>query len=219
MRNARRSLDKLTARFKAQPEQNQTPQPAEPQPEAPTKTAKPVRHAKAAEVVEEADNQPLEPTQEELAEYLRGKLLSLSPSDGINDNLEVRFDASASTLTVVQPTGRCEQFLGALNANSVIWDIFDPSDEQNPREKLLRLTGNSVSGEQARACFDLNGSREEGTSTNRVRLLFSLGKSEQIAGFQDKMATALKKLIILSGGAEGKELFPDSDAKHPSKKK
>ena len=29
-----------------------------------------------------------EPTQQELFEYIRGKLLSLSPGDGINDNLE-----------------------------------------------------------------------------------------------------------------------------------
>jgi hypothetical protein len=216
MREARRSLDKLMAGSK---EPEQTSQSAEPQPEAPAKTAKLAHHVKAAEPVDDADNQPPEPTQEELAEFLRGKLLSLSPSDGFNDNLEVRFDSSTSTLTVVQPTGRCEQFLGALNVNNITWDIFDPSDERNPREKLLRLTSNSVSGKQARACFDLNGRLEEGTSTNRVRLLFSLYKSEQIPRFQDKMATALKKLIILSGGAEGKELFPDSEAKPHSKKK
>jgi len=220
MREAQRSLDKLTARFKAQPDQNQTSQPPEPQPEAPpVKTAKPAHHAKVAEPEEDADNQPPEPSPEELAEYLRGKLLSLSPSDGINDNLEVRFDSSTNTLTVVQPTGHCEQFLGALNVNSVTWDIFDPSDDRNQREKILRLTSNSVSGGQARACYGLNGQPEQGTSTNRVRMLFSLAKSEQIPHFQDKIATALKKLIVLSGGADRKELFPDSEAKAHSKKK
>ena len=38
-----------------------------------------------------------EPTEAELVEYVRGALLSLSPNDGINDNLEVRYDE----------TGRC----------------------------------------------------------------------------------------------------------------
>jgi hypothetical protein len=219
MREAQRSLDNLTAKFKAQPDQNQTPPPAEPQPEAPAKPTKPARPAKPVEVENVADNQPHEPSQEELAEYLRSKLLSLSPSDGINDNLEVRFDSSTSTLTVVQPTGRCEHFLRALNVNSVTWDIFDPSDEQNPREKLLRLTSHSISGEKARVCFGLNEQPEAGTPTNRLRMLFSLAKSEQLPHFQDKIATALKKLIVLSGGAEGEELFSDSEAKARSKKK
>jgi hypothetical protein len=215
-------LDKLTARFKAQPDPNQASQPVEPAPETPAtpvKTDKPVHHVKAVEPVDDADNQAPEPTQEDLAEYLRGKLLLLSPSDGINDNLEVRFDSSTSTLTVIQPTGRCEQFLGALDANNISWDIFDPSDSENPRDKLLRLTTNSVSGERARVCFGMNGQPEEGTSTNRVRLLFSLTKADQIAGFQDKMVKTMKKLIVLSGGVEGEEFFPDSKTNPHSKKK
>jgi hypothetical protein len=155
-------------------------------------------------------------TQQELADYLRGKLLAASPSDGINDNLEVKFDPFHSTLTVIQPTGRCDLFLGALDTNNLSWDIFDPSGGSNPGRDLLRLSATSVSGKPARACFDEKGRPERGISTNRVRLLFSLAKAESVPGFQDKIMKTVKKLIILAGGVEGKELFPEQHGKAKS---
>ncbi len=198
MHDVRRALKKLTAQDEQSGESAQPAQPAKA-----AKAAKPARHAKAAEPMPE-------PTQQELVEYLRGKLLALSPSDGINDNLEVKFDPSTSVLTVIQPDGRCDQFLGSLDSNNLFWDIFDPSDAHNSREELLRLTVTSVSGKTARACFDEKGRPDQGASTNRARLLFSLAKSEQIPGFQNKMEKVVKKLIILSGGAQEKQIFPDS---------
>jgi hypothetical protein len=217
MRRAERSFDKLTEKFKQQPPENALP--VAPLPEPPAKAAKPAGHAKASTpAAEEADPQP-EPTQEELVEYVRGKLLTLSPSDGFNDNVEVRFDPSTSTLTVIQPISRCDLFMSALDASNITWDTFDPSDDQNARPVLLRLTTASVSGKKARACFDVRGQPEEGTSTNRVRLLFSLAKAEQLPGFQERMTKTMKALILLSGGVEGKEFFPDSQAKPHSKNK
>jgi len=191
-------LDKLKANNDNPAE---LPQPA-PLPK-PEKNGKPGRHVKAPDPL-------LDATQGDLAEYLRGKLLALSPSDGINDNIEVRFDPSSSTLTIIQPGSRCDQFLNALDTNNVYWDVFDPSDPDNKREPLLRLTATSVSGKKARACFDTKSHPEQGLNTNRVRLLFSFAKSEQISGFQDKMMKVMKKLIVLSGGA------PESDIFHPS---
>ncbi len=194
----------------------QTEQPTEPAPPAqPTKPAiavKPARHAKAVDPLEEA-------TQQDLVDYLHGKLLALSPSDGINDNLEVKFDPSTSTLTVLQPGSRCNQFLNSLDINNMSWDIFDPSDAINSREALLRLTVTSVSGKTARACFGEKGKPEEGVSTNRVRLLFSLAKSEQIPGFQNKMTKVVKKLIVLSGGAQEKDIFQQSGSSPSSANK
>jgi len=204
MRDMQRDLKKTLAKLTAKP-----PQPEEPAQPEPTEAAKPAKHAKAAEPVPE-------PTQQELAEYLRGKLLALSPNDGINDNVEVNFDPSTSTLTVVQPNSHCDQFLSSLDANNVSWDSFDPSDGQDSRNELLRLTVTSVSGKTARACFDVKGQTEAGASTNRVRLLFSLEKAEQVPGFKDKMAKTVKKLIVLSGGVEGKELFQDPHNKSRS---
>jgi hypothetical protein len=67
-----------------------------------------------------------------------------------------------------------------------------------------------VGGKRARACYDTKGQPEAGLNTNRVRLLFSYAKSEQVSGFQDKMMKVVKKLIVLSGGAEEKDIF------HPS---
>jgi len=148
-----------------------------------------------------------EPTALELAEYLRGQLLSLSPEDGINDNVEVVFDLPSKVMTVTGPNGHCDQFLNALDTNTAVWDIFDPSDSTQQREKLLRLTLVSVSGKAARACYDKQNHVDASLVRNRVRLLFSLSKAEDIPHFQDKMAKAFKKLIVLSGGAPEKDLF------------
>lgn len=216
MREAHKTLDKLSERFKQQPPDNALP--VAPMPVPPEKPAKPAGHAKASAPTAEAEPLP-EPTQEDLVEYLRGKLLTLSPSDGFNDNVEVRFNASTSTLTVIQPTSRCDLFLSALDASNITWDTFDPSDDQNPRPVLLRLTAASVSGKKARACFDIRGLPEDGTTTNRVRLLFSLAKAEQLPGFQDKMTKTMKALILLSGGVEEQDFFPDPKAKPHSKNK
>lgn len=212
MRKAEKSFDKLRESYKEQPPENAMP--VAPMPAPPAKAAKTARGARDAEPVEP---QP-EPTQEELVDYLRGKLLTLSPSDGFNDNVEVRFDSSTNTLTVIQPVSRCDLFLNTLDANNITWDTFDPSDDQNARPELLRLTSASVSGKKARSCLDIRGLPEEGTSTNRVRLLFSLAKAEQVPGFQAKMTKTVKALILLSGGVEGKEFFPDPKAKPHAKK-
>ena len=209
---AKRDLRKVIAEFDSKPKQPELALPPAQLP-LPTTAAKTVKHSKVA-----AAEPPLEPTQPELVEYLRGKLLTLSPSDGINDNVEVKFDPSSSTLTVIQPMSRCDQYLGALSSN-ISWDVFDPSGSNASGRELLRLTATSVSGKTARTCFDEKGQPERGTSTNRVRLLFSLAKSEQIPGFEGKMSKAMKKLIVLSGGAEERELFQDPIDKPKSRGK
>lgn len=95
-----------------------------------------------------------EPTAPELFEYIRGALLSLSPEDGINDNLDVTFDVAKGVLTVRQPGGHCDEFFGSLDANDIVWDDFDPSDSRNTRERLVRVTMVSMSGKTARTCYD-----------------------------------------------------------------
>jgi hypothetical protein len=188
-------VDKLSAKN----DQNSGEPQAAPLPK-PEKSGKQGKHVKTPDPL-------LDATQQDLVEYLRGKLLALSPSDGINDNIEARFDPSTSTLTIIQPGSRCDQFLSALDINNMTWDVFDPSDTHNSREPLLRLTATSVSGKKARACYDTKGQPEPGLNTNRVRLLFSYTKSEQISGFQEKMMKVVKKLVVLSGGAEEKDIF------------
>jgi hypothetical protein len=148
-----------------------------------------------------------EPTQQDLVDYVRGKLLALTPSDGFNDNLEVAFDPATNALTVTQPDGRCENYLGALDSNSMIWEVFDPGDTHDLREKLFRLTITSMSGKKARTCFDKANHPDSGANPNRVRFLFSTSKAEEIPDFQENMAKAFKKLIALSGGIPEKKLF------------
>lgn len=143
----------------------------------------------------------------ELFEYVRSALLLLSPDDGINDNLEVTFDWNKNMMAVAQPGGHCDLFLNALNTNDVAWDLFDPSDAHQTRDKLLRLTLVSVSNTKARICYDKANEVDDTAPSNRVRLLFSYTKAEQWPGFQAKMAKALKRLIVLTGGEEPKELF------------
>jgi hypothetical protein len=166
----------------------------------------PVCSAQTAHHAKKPDPKP-EPTTPELSEYVRGELLSLSPEDGINDNLEVTFDPISKVMTVREPGGHCDQFLNALDSNTAVWDVFDPSDSVQQRDQLLRLTFVSVSGKVARTCYDKQNHVDPSLIANRVRLLFSLNKAEEIPKFQEKMAKAFKELIVLSGGAPENNLF------------
>ncbi len=148
-----------------------------------------------------------EPTAQDVFEYIRGALLSMSPDDGINDNLDVKFNETTRTLTVTQPDGHCDQFMGSLDSNYVVWDVFDPSSTYQSRERLLRVTLVSVSDKTARTCYNKLNLADTTVPANRARLLFSLSKVQQVPGFQDKMTKALKKLIVLSGGAPPNTVF------------
>jgi hypothetical protein len=146
-------------------------------------------------------------TAPELFEYVRSALLLLTPDDGINDNLEVTFNWNTNVMTIAQPGGHCDLFMNALNTNDVAWDMFDPSDAHETRDKLLRLTLVSVSSTKARTCYDKENEVDDSVPTNRVRLLFSYTKADQWPNFQTKLAKALKRLIVLSGGTPEKTLF------------
>jgi hypothetical protein len=169
-------------------------------PQQPAQTsAKPKQapHAKAAPKPE--------PTQDDLYTYVRGKLLSLSPSDGVDDNQDVAFDPASSVLSITSPDGKCEITLGALDGNTMIWDAYDPSDNLNQREAVLRLTFTSLSGKKARVCYDEHNQQNANLSGNRVRFLFSQRKASTVPDFTDKMGKAMKKLILLAGGSGGKD--------------
>ncbi len=163
----------------------------------PAAKPKQVQHAKAVPKAE--------PTPADLYTYVRGKLLSLSPSDGIDDNQEVAFDPDTSMLSITQPDGKCEIALGSLDANTMIWDVYDPSDNLNERDKVLRLTFTSLSGKKARTCYDEHNQVNATLSGNRVRFLFSQRKASAVPGFQDKMGKAMKKLILQAGGSADKD--------------
>ena len=143
----------------------------------------------------------------ELFEYVRSALLLLTPEDGVNDNVEVTFNWSTNVMTIAQPGGHCDLFMNALNSNDVAWDVFDPSDTHETREKLLRLTLVSVSGTRARTCYDKSGRVDESVPANRIRFLFSQQKADQWTGFQAKLTKTLKRLIVLSGGTGEVKLF------------
>jgi hypothetical protein len=146
-------------------------------------------------------------TAPELFEYVRSALLLLTPEDGVNDNQEVTMNWTTNVMTIAQPAGHCDLYMNALNANDVAWDVFDPSDAHETREKLVRLTLVSVSGTKARTCYDKAGRVDEGVPSNRIRFLFSYQKADQWPNFQSKLTKALKRLIVLSGGAGSTERF------------
>ncbi len=87
-------------------------------------------------------------------------------------------------MTIAQPGGHCDLFLNALNTNDVAWDMFDPSDAHETRDKLLRLTLVSVSSTKARTCYDKENEVDDSVPTNRARLLFSYTKADQWPNFQ-----------------------------------
>lgn len=167
---------------------------------APTCSAQSENHRSRPEPKQDA-------TAPELFEYVRSSLLLLSPDDGFNDNLEVTYDWNKNVMTISQPGGHCDLLLNALNTNDVAWDVFDPSDAHETRDKLLRLTMVSVSNTKARICYDKSGAVDDSVPTNRIRLLFSYTKADQWPGFQAKLAKALKRLIVQTGGTAPKELF------------
>jgi hypothetical protein len=167
----------------------------------------PLCQAQTARAKKAAAPQKPEPTEAELVEYVRGALLSLSPSDGINDNLEIRYDEARKILTVIGPSGHCDEFIEALNPNNLVWDVFDPSDSDRQREKLLRLTMVSVIGKNARTCYDKEDHVALDVLGNRARFLFSQSKAEDTPDFEEKMSKAFKKLIEFAGGETEKELF------------
>jgi hypothetical protein len=148
-----------------------------------------------------------EPTAPELFAYIRGSLLSLSPDDGVNDNLEVSLDPTSTILTIKQPDVHCDQFLDAMDANTLVWDVFDASDSGGSRPQLLRLTVISVAGKTVRTCYDNQGTPDAKITSNRARFLFSYTKASDVPGFQTKIVKAMKKLIALSGGTPEKDLF------------
>jgi hypothetical protein len=171
---------------------------------ASTKPAPVEQKPKLASHPKKAEPKPA-PTQQELFEYVRSKLLSLSPSDGVDDNLEVAYNPDISTLTITQPDGRCDIYLNAIDNNSAVWEIIDPSESNRPRAEVLRLTINSISGKRARTCYDNQNQIDSSAPSNRARLFFSLSKAKAAPGFTDKMDKAIKELVVASGGAPEKE--------------
>ncbi len=148
-----------------------------------------------------------EVTAAELFEYIRGALLAYSPDDRINDNLEVSLDPTATVLTIKQPDGHCDIFLGALDANTVTWDFYDASDSMASRQPLARMSVVSLPGKSARICYDLDNQVDPSIPTSRARLLFSWEKIPDGSGVQSKVTKAMKKLIALSGGSAEKDIF------------
>jgi hypothetical protein len=168
--------------------------------------ALPVCSAQTTHHAKKAAPKP-EPTQQELFDYIRGKLLALSPSDGINDNQEVTFDLDTSIMSITQPDGRCDIYLSAIDPNSIIWEVFDPSDTYHTREDILRVTLTSLSQKKARTCYDSKNQVDESIATNHARLVFSLAMANAVPNFTETMGKAIKKLVVVAGGAQEKSIF------------
>ena len=98
-------------------------------------------------------------------------------------------------------------FLSSLDANTLVWDVFDPSDPAQERGRLLRLTVVSMPGKPARTCYDKAGNVDATMIGNRARLLFSQSLTDNMPKFQENMAKAVKQLIVLSGGIAERDLF------------
>jgi hypothetical protein len=169
-------------------------------------TPEPQKPAKMASASHKKAPKPA-PTQQELFEYVRSGLLSLSPNDGVNDNLEVAYNPDISTLTITQPDGRCDIYLNAIDNNSAVWEVIDPTESNRPRADILRLTINSISGKPARTCYDSQNQIDTSVARNRARLFFSLSKSRATYDFTNKMDKAIKELVVASGGAPEKQVL------------
>jgi hypothetical protein len=134
-------------------------------------------------------------------------MLAYSPADQVNDNLEIAIDPTATVLTIKQPDGHCDIFLNALDANTIVWDVYDASDSMQTRPPLARLTVSAIAGKRARTCYDTENNTDPSTPSTRARILFSWTLIPDGSGFQTKFTKALKKLIKQSGGMTEKDIF------------
>ena len=150
---------------------------------------------------------PHEPTSAELFDYIHGSMLAYSAEDGANDNLDISIDPTATVLTVKQPDGHCDIFLDALDANTIVWDVYDASDSMQTRAPLARMTVDAVAGKKARTCYDTDNNIDPSIPSRRARILFSWAMIPDGSGFQTKFTKAFKKLIKLSGGMVEKNIF------------
>jgi len=148
-----------------------------------------------------------EPTSAELFAYVHGVMLAYSPEDRVNDNLEISIDPTSTVLTIKQPDGHCDIFLGALDANTIVWDVYDASDSMQTRSPLARLTVDAIAGKRARTCYDAENNLDTSIPSSRARILFSWAMIPDGSGFQAKFTKALKKLIKLSGGMTDKDIY------------
>ena len=146
-------------------------------------------------------------TSAELFDYIHGAMLAYSAEDRVNDNLEISIDPTATVLTIKQPDGHCDIFMNALDANTIVWDVYDASDSMQTRAPLARLTVDAIAGKKARNCYDTDNNPDPSISSSRARLLFSWDAIPDGSGFQTKFTKAFKKLIKLSGGMAEKNIF------------
>ena len=146
-----------------------------------------------------------EPTSAELFDYIHGAMLAYSPEDQVNDNLEISIDPTATVLTIKQPDGHCDIFLSALDANTIVWDVYDASDSMQTRAPLARLTVDAIAGKKARTCYDTDNNVDPSIPPLRARILFSWALIPDGSGFQTKFTKALKKLIKHERRDDGEE--------------
>lgn len=146
-------------------------------------------------------------TSAELFAYIHGALMEYSADDGVNDNLEVTIDPTATIITIKQPDGHCDIFLDSLDPNTITWDVYDASDSMQTRAPLARMTVIALAGKKARACYDPENNVDPSTPVTRARILFSWDKIPEGSGLQTKFTKAIKRLIVMSeGGVEKSSL-------------
>ena len=148
-----------------------------------------------------------EATAAELFEYIRGTLMAYSPDDRINDNLDVSLDPTATVLTIKQPDGHCDIFLGALDANTVTWDFYDASDSMVSRQPLARMSVVSLPGKSAAHLLRPGQPGRPVDSDQPGAIAVFVGEDSRGSGVQSKVTKAMKKLIALSGGYAEKDIF------------
>ena len=142
---------------------------------------------------------PKLPGKLETAEYIRGKLLSHTTKDANDGLTEVSFNENNCTLLLIQENNlTVENYFSNLNANTITWDIFDPSPYDAPgrHAKLLRLKISSIAGKIARTC---SGNK---CKTQIACLWFKLDSIDNVEDFKKKMSKSVKHLIELCGGKE-----------------
>lgn len=141
------------------------------------------------------------PSKQETFDYIRTKLISLSPSDGTNNYNKVYTHVDECTIQYsrAETPGQTEvTFFSELDANSLSWDIVDVNGNGGHWNKILRLTIVAQQNGTASAFV-----QSDGTITKKFQkenFSFDMTKAADIPNFQDRMSKAIKRAIELCGG-------------------
>jgi hypothetical protein len=129
-----------------------------------------------------------QPSKQQTAEFIRGKLLSLAPHDGKHEYSDIDFNYCSMVLNFEGRKDYLAIHFSRLDGAALTWEVVGNSDQ----DKVLLLTLVSV-GHNGLTKYTSNGVENPLT----YPMAFSFAKAADIPDFQKRMTEAVKHIISL----------------------